>query len=207
MTESKRLLTIGLTGPTGAGKSVVSSICRQWGIPSIDTDAVYHALLVPPSACLAELTDTFGTGICNPDGTLNRSALAAIVFSPGSSEKLEKLNRITHRFILSKVREICHEQAKSNVSAVLVDAPLLYESGFDRECDKVLAVLADPDTRLCRIMVRDGIPMSAAMARLRAQKPDSFYERADGVLYNNGSPDEMEAPLRDLLTGWGVRLK
>ena len=87
-----------------------------------------------------------------------------------------------------------------------MDAPLLYESGFDRECDRVLAVLAAPDTRLCRIMARDDISLNAALARLRAQKPDDFYARADGILYNAGTPAELEAPLHGLLTDWGVCL-
>ena len=102
MTSCRRCPIIGLTGPTGAGKGVVSGICRRWGIPSIDTDAVYHALLEPPSACFDGLVASFGTGICNPDGTLNRPALSAIVFAPGASDKLELLNRITHGFVLTR---------------------------------------------------------------------------------------------------------
>ena len=188
MTSCRRCPIIGLTGPTGAGKGVVSGICRRWGIPSIDTDAVYHALLEPPSACLDGLVASFGTGICNPDGTLNRPALSAIVFAPGAGDKLELLNRITHGFVLDKVRTLCRAQEEAGAPAVLVDAPLLYESGFDRECDRVLAVLAAPDTRLCRIMARDDISLNAALARLRAQKPDDFYARADGILYNDGTP-------------------
>lgn len=202
-----RTLIIGLTGQTGAGKSVVSALCRGWGIPSIDTDAVYHALLVPPSACLDELVAAFGSGILKADGSLDRPALASIVFAPDGKEKRELLNRITHRYVLGSVRATCRELAASSVPAVLVDAPLLYESGFDKECDRVLAVLASPDVRLCRIMARDGLSLAAATARMQAQKPDSFYHRADGVLYNDGnSPDELIPPLRRLLTEWGVPL-
>ena len=202
----KHALTIGLTGPSGAGKGTVSGICRRWGIPSIDADAVYHALLVPPSACLDALVFAFGNGICSTDGSLNRSALSAIVFAPGAGEELKRLNQITHRFVLDDIREQCRNLTDSDVPAVLVDAPLLYESGFDRECDRVLAVLADPDLRLRRIMARDGLPTDAALARLHAQKPNDFYRRADGILYNNASPADLEEPLRHLLTDWGVRL-
>lgn len=197
---------IGLTGPSGAGKGVVSGICRTWGIPSIDADAVYHALLVPPSACLDALVSTFGNSICKPDGALDRTVLSSIVFAPGAEEELEKLNHITHRFVLDDIREQCQNLIKSNLPAVLVDAPLLYESGFDRECDHVLAVLADPDIRLCRIMARDGLPLDSALSRLRAQKTDDFYRRADGILYNNTSSTDLEEPLRRLLTDWGVQL-
>ena len=101
MTSCRRCPVIGLTGPTGAGKGVVSGICRRWGIPSIDTDAVYHALLEPPSDCLDGLVASFGTGIRNPDGTLNRPALSAIVFAPGAGDKLELLKSSFHYLISS----------------------------------------------------------------------------------------------------------
>lgn len=198
---------IGLTGQTGAGKSVVSAICRGWSIPSIDTDEVYHTLLIPPSACLDELVTAFGSGVLRADGSLDRPALAAIVFAPDGTEKRELLNRITHRYVLEAVRATCRDMTAQGVPAVLVDAPLLYESGFDKECDRVLAVLAAPDVRLCRIMARDGLSLAAATARMQAQKPDDFYHLADGVLYNDGnSPDELIPHLRSLLSAWGVPL-
>lgn len=197
---------IGLTGPSGAGKGVVSGICQKWGIPAVDADAVYHELLIPPSACLDELVHAFGKEILCQDGTLDRALLAAIVFTPGAEEKKERLNRITHHFVLDAIRTSCRDLERTEAPAILVDAPLLFESGFDRECDHVLAVLAASDIRLIRIMARDGISISAALARLRAQKPDDFYRQADGILCNDGLPGDMEAPLRGLLTGWGIRL-
>ena len=87
------MLVIGLTGPTGAGKGVVSEIFAAHGIPVIDADAVYHQLLIPPSACLNELVYTFGPQILNPDNTLNRRALGSIVFS--DEAMLLQLNAIT----------------------------------------------------------------------------------------------------------------
>ena len=73
---------LGLTGQSGAGKGAVAALFAEHGIPSVDTDAVYHELLIPPSACLDELTAEFSGAILNPDGTLNRPALAALVFEP-----------------------------------------------------------------------------------------------------------------------------
>lgn len=202
-----KTLIIGLTGQTGAGKSVVSAICREWGIPAIDTDEVYHSLLIPPSACLDELVSAFGAGILKADASLDRPALAAIVFAPDGKDKRELLNRITHRYVLEAVRATCRELTVQGVPAILVDAPLLYESGFDRECNRVLAVLSSPDVRLCRIMARDGLSLAAATARMQAQHPDAYYHRADGVLYNDGNtPAELIPPLRGLLTEWGVPL-
>lgn len=195
---------IGLTGPSGAGKGYVAAIFASYGVPSIDTDVVYHELTTPPSACLDELTACFGKQILTPSGTLNRRALAAIVFAPGAGEALAGLNRITHRHVLAEVRRRCGELDAAGCCAVLVDAPQLFESGFDAECDRVLVVLAPRDIRLSRIMERDGLERARAEARLNAQKPDDFFrEHADGVIVNDGMADP--APdVRRLLTEWEV---
>ncbi len=191
---SPPMLTIGLTGPSGAGKGYIAALFAAHGIPSIDTDAVYHALLVPPSPCLDELVARFGPTILTPAGTLDRPALAAIVFAPDAKSALDDLEHITHRHVLAEVRRRCTALAAADTPAVLVDAPRLYESGFDRECDKVLAVLASRATRLSRIMARDGLDETRATARLDAQKPDDFFcTHADAVIRND--PD---AP-RDIL--------
>ena len=199
------MLTIGLTGPSGAGKGTVASLFAAHGVPSIDTDKVYHDLLIPPSACLDELSARFGTGILTPDGMLNRGALAAIVFAEGHGTDLADLNTITHRHILAKTREMLAAYAAQRVPAVLVDAPQLFESGFDAECGFILSVLAPYETRLTRIMARDGLEEARAKARLDASHSDGFFrERSDAVIYNDGAMDEMESEVRRLLTEWGV---
>ena len=169
------MLTIGLTGPSGAGKGTLASLFAAYGIPSIDTDAIYHALLVPPSECLRELAERFGDGILFPDGTLDRKILAALVFAPGREADLADLNTITHRHVLSEVRRLLAVYKEQGKAAVLVDAPQLFESGFDAECHYILSVLAPRDIRLARIMTRDGLDEERASARLNAQKPDEFY--------------------------------
>ena len=199
------MLTIGLTGPSGAGKGVVSSLFARYGIPSIDTDAVYHRLLVPPSACLNELTARFGSDILTSDGALDRKVLAAMVFAAGHETELTDLNRITHRHVLNEVRRLLAAYEADGVTAVLVDAPQLFESGFDTECHAIVAVLASRQIRMSRIMARDGLDEARASARLDAQKPDSFFlERADTVIRNDGDPEAMDAEVRRLLTLWEV---
>ena len=94
---------LGLTGPTGAGKGTVAAVFAElYGIPSIDTDAVYHELLIPPSPCLDELVTAFGAEILRRDGTLDRPALSRIVFSDLSGEKQKLLNGITHKYVLDE---------------------------------------------------------------------------------------------------------
>ncbi len=199
------MLTVGLTGPSGAGKGTVASLFTRYGIPSIDTDAVYHALLIPPSACLDELVDRFGRSILHPDGTLNRGALAALVFAEGNRDDLAALNAITHRHILAEVRKRLADYESQGIPAVLVDAPQLFESGFDAECGFILSVLAPYDLRLARIMSRDGLDGESARARLEASHTDAFFtRRSDAVIVNGGEIGAMEAEVRRLLAAWGV---
>ena len=199
------MLTVGLTGPSGAGKGVISSLLAGYGVPSIDTDRVYHDLLVPPSACLDELAGRFGSGILGPDGTLDRKALAALVFAEGHEQDLADLNAITHRHILDEVRVRLRRFDAEGIPAVLVDAPQLFESGFDAECGFILSVLAPYEVRLSRIMARDGLDEARARARLAASHEDGFFaERSDAVIVNNGDVASLEDEVRRLLTRWEV---
>ena len=198
------MLIIGLTGPSGAGKGTVAKLFEGFGIPSVDTDRVYHDLLIPPSPCLDALVERFGQKILAADGCLDRKALAAWVFAEDRGQELLDLNTISHKFVLDATRDICAELSRKGCPAVLVDAPLLFESGFDAECDQILAVLADPDVRLCRIMARDNISFPVARARMNAQKADAFYvERADHVLYNNGEPNALTPEIKALALSFG----
>lgn len=199
------MLTIGLTGPSGSGKGTVAAVFARYGIPSIDTDAVYHALLIPPSACLDELAEAFGKEILSADGTLDRKALAALVFAPGQEAALSTLNRITHRYVLDEARRLLDAYREQGKAAVLVDAPQLFESGFDAECDRILSVLAPRRLRLSRIMARDGLDEARAEARLNAQKPDAFFrERSHHVIVNDGDGADLEAEVLRLLAAWEV---
>jgi len=199
------MLTVGLTGPSGAGKGIVASLFAGYGVPSIDTDRVYHGLLVPPSACLDELVGRFGSGILGPDGTLDRKALAALVFAEGHEQDLADLNTITHRHILGEVRVMLARYGAEGVPAVLVDAPQLFESGFDAECGFILSVLAPYEVRLARVMARDGLDEARAKARLAASHEDGFFtERSDAVILNSGDIPALESDVRRLLTLWEV---
>lgn len=189
---------IGVTGPSGAGKSLLSAVLEKHSIPTIDADGVYHSLLIPPSPCLDALRSAFGDGIFLPDGSLDRAALGAIVFS--DEQKLALLNSTVLSLVLERTRQIIRQLEADGYSAVAVDAPTLFESGFDSECDLVVSVLAPLEDRLARITSRDGISKEAAMLRLKAQKDDEFYtSRSDAVLVNNSTFDALANKLCELL--------
>lgn len=194
------MIKLGLTGPTGAGKSTVARLLEQNGIPLVDADAIARTVTEKGSPVLSALADTFGKDILFPDGSLDRRALAAVAFS--SKENTEKLNAVTHPAILARIRRALADAAGD---AVVLDAPLLFETGLDALCDHTVAVVADEAVRLARITARDGISEEAAKKRMAVQPDTAFYAaRADILLYNNGdrSPAMLAADLLAQIGRW-----
>lgn len=182
------MLVIGLTGPSGSGKGALGKAFAKRGVPSLDTDAVYHELVDRPTACVKELAKAFGDFILDENGALCRAALASYVFCGTDEQKdrLTVLNTITHKYVLDACRAWLDAQKKKGYKAAIIDAPLLYESGFDQECDTVIAVLAPTEVRLARIMLRDSLSAEKARARILAQPNDDFYRsRADFIVSND----------------------
>ena len=178
---------IGLCGGSGAGKGTVCSIFAELGIPSIDTDKLYHSLISTDSECTRELVSAFGSDVYANPG-VDRKALRNIVFS--SPENLAILNKITHKHILASVRSLIKNTGEAR--AIIIDAPLLFESGFDKECDVKICVIADEDVRIERITKRDGISPEIAKARIASQIPnDELKEICDYTIENNVGTDEL----------------
>lgn len=197
------MLVIGLTGPSGAGKSTVGQVFASFGLPVLNADAIYHTLLTPPSECLSDITECFGRDVLSADGTLNRAALASIVFN--DPEELEKLNHITHSYVLRDFRRQMKRLREEGVPAAVFDAPQLFESGADRECNIVVSVLANEETRLHRIMGRDDIPSERAQERMNAQKSDRFFRtHSDYIIENDFGTDSLIPQVRQILRETGV---
>ena len=197
------MLVIGLTGPTGAGKGCVADLFSALGLPVLNADKIYHALLIPPSPCLDELTDHFGKEILTESGTLNRQALGAIVFS--NAEELATLNTITHHYVMAEIRKRLDQLRREEAIAAVRDAPQLFEAGADRDCNVIISVLADPALRMDRIMRRDDIDVDTAIKRISSQKSDAFFRaHSDYVIENNESPESLLAPVRRILIEMGV---
>lgn len=176
---------IGITGPSGAGKSLLCKYISDAGIPCINADEVYHSMLTPHSRTLRAIADALGDDLISADGSLDRAALSARVF--GNEEKLRILNGTVLPLVIDEIERIISSLEGKNHSVIAVDAPTLIESGFHTRCDTVLSVIAPIETRIERIMARDGISREKAEMRVGAQKDDSFYTSAsDIVLINDG---------------------
>lgn len=198
---------IGLCGRSGSGKGYVCESFAARGIPSVDTDAVYHKLTEPgkngKSECLNELAFEFGAGIVNSNGNLDRPILSEIVFS--DAEKLKRLNEITHKFILKETENIIDEYIKAGVPAVIVDAPVLFESGFDSLCDITLFVSCSEEKSVQRIIRRDGITEEAAKKRLARQKSCEELRRlCDYEIVNDGILD-IDTQVDAFLSAYEIR--
>ena len=179
---------IGITGPTGSGKTTALEVLGRRGFETIDCDRLDDALLERDQGLRQALADAFGP-VFLPDGGLDRQALAARVF--GDSRELETLNAIVYPAVGAAVEQKIRQCSRPGVA---IDAINLIESGLGGLCDLTVAVTADPAVRLGRIMARDNISRERAQARIAAQKPDKFYRRHCTFLLENraGSKAEFE---------------
>ncbi len=189
------MIILGITGPTGAGKTTVSKMLEGYSIAVIDTDILAREIVEPGKRALYELTEYFGEEILLPDGELDRRKLAGIAFS--DSEALESLNKITHKYILEEIEKIAENY---NGDILGIDGAVLIESGISKRCTKVLSVIADAKTRKERIMERDLVSSEDADLRMSAQKNNEFYiENSDYVVYNNDT-ETLSVKLQEIIT-------
>lgn len=173
-------IVIGLTGPTGSGKSSASKVCSRLGIKLVDCDKLSRVAVQKGSQGLKALVSVFGQEILKKDGSLDRKKLAEIAFSTPQNTNL--LNQTIFPFIKELVLK------ETNDHKVLLDAPTLFESGLDSICFKTVAVLSDSKIRLDRIIKRDNLTEKDAELRMSAGKNDDFYiKNADYIIYNNES--------------------
>ena len=188
---------IGITGPSGSGKSLLCKHLADTGIHCIDADAVYHGMLLPPSRCLDELVRVFGADLLSENGELDRRVLSTRVFSDPLQLKL--LNETVLPIVIDEINRIIGDLISKGAQAVAVDAPTLIELGFYRSCDMIIAVLAPIEDRVERIIARDGISRERAMQRILSQKDDAFYSSvADVTIFNTNGEADFEKTAKEI---------
>ncbi len=177
--------TIGIGGGSGCGKGEVCKIFAELGYPIIDADQIYHEMVSSKSECVDEIVKEFGKGVLNEDGSLNRKKLSIKAFS--KPEKLWMLNKITHPYIIAKIEEKVEEYRKQGHKAVMIDAPVIYESNLYYKCDEVICVYADYYTRIDRIMARDRISQNDAENRINNQLAMDWFRSQSHYVIDNTS--------------------
>ncbi len=178
------VMVVGLTGQTGAGKSTVSKTFLENGFAVINADIVARQIVEKGSKCLTEIKELFGSRVICIDGTLDRKALAGIVFS--DKKKLEMLNSITYPYITSEILRQIRIHSLKGEKLILLDAPTLFESRSDDFCELIISVVADADIREQRIIERDGLTVEQARRRMSSQLDDEFFRsHSDFIIHNN----------------------
>ena len=181
---------IGITGPTGAGKTTALHALADLGAAVIDCDGVYHDLTENSAPMLDELRRRFGDGIFDSDGALQRKVLGTIVF--GDEGALADLNAITHRYVNEEVDRRLDQARGEGRPAAAVDAIALLDSDLRDKCHCTVAVTATDEVRVRRIMARDGIGEEYARLRLAAQKPVEYFEHNSDYTLRNDGEDPAE---------------
>lgn len=186
---------IGITGNSGSGKTTATEILRKLtNADIIDADKVVRELSVPGTEYLNAIKEKFSESVLFEDGSLNRKELANKIYN--NKEDLEILNSLTFKYVVQEIRKRIEE---SNNTIIILDAPLLFESGLDKECTSVIGLIAPFDVKVNRIVARDGISEEIAYSRINIQAKDEFYiDKADIVIENIDS-NELEDKLKEAL--------
>lgn len=187
---------IGVTGSSGAGKTeLCKMIVKEYDAEIIDADSIAKQLSKKGSLYLKTIIDSFGEDIVYKNGALNRRKLANIIYEDDS--KRELLNSCTFDYIVSEIKEKIGDFNYKQI--ILIDAPLLFESGLDSICDFVVAVLANRENQIDRICKRDNITIEDAVKRLNAQSTDEFFkEEADILIENNKTLEDLEKQIKKI---------
>ena len=182
-----RPIVIGVTGGIATGKSSVLALLARRGADTIDADTVYHEMIGPGGPLVAAIVERFGPDVRAEDGSIDRRALAGIVFADRAA--LADLDQITHPAVIQEVQARIEA---SDAQVVAVDAIKLIESGMADECDSVCLVVCDPAIQRERLMRRNALTSDEADLRLAAQPNEAARrQRADVVIDNSGTPDDL----------------
>ncbi|MCX4566296.1 dephospho-CoA kinase [Streptomyces albogriseolus] len=189
------MLTVGLTGGIGAGKSEVSRLLVRHGAVLIDADRIAREVVEPGTPGLAAVVEAFGEEILAEDGSLDRPRLGALVFS--DAEKLATLNSIVHPLVGARSREL--EEAAPEDAVVVHDVPLLTENGLAPLYDVVIVVDASPGTQLDRLMRLRGMSEEDARARMAAQATREQRRAVADIVVDNDVPlDALERRVEEV---------
>jgi dephospho-CoA kinase len=192
------MLTIGVTGGIGSGKSTVTKFLDELGAPIIDADKVGHAIYAPDGPAYGDVIAAFGPGILASDGTIDRKKLGPIVFADANA--LKWLNSIVHPKMFARMREMIEQlRAGGERNPIVVEAAILIEANWQALFDEIWLVMASKEQVVERIARDRGLKPEQTEARIRAQLPDAERKKHSSlVISNNGTIDELREKIAHL---------
>ena len=191
------MTTLGVTGGIGSGKTTVCRLLEEHGARVFYADEVAKTIMQENKEARAQIRETFGPTSYNDAGELNRSYLAAQVFT--DADKLELLNAIVHPLVFEAFEDAKAEAESDDVPLLVHEAALLFEAGADAHVDQAVVVIAPNALRIQRVVERDDISERAVRDRMQHQLPqEELVERADVVIENDESIEALEAAVAEL---------
>lgn len=196
-------MIIGLTGSIASGKSTISSLLRKKGYPIVDADEIARLVVEPGSPVIQEIEKVFGPEVIQEDGSLNREKLGQLVF--GNDQNREKLNAIIHPAIRAEMLRQKDEHISNGANTIIMDIPLLFESKLQSFVDKIIVVSVTPEIQKDRLIDRNGLTEEDASNRINSQLLMAVKEAgADAVIDNNGTVEQSEQQLDEIIKKWKV---
>ncbi len=196
-------LVVGLTGSIATGKSTISKMFSEADVPVIDADAIAREVVEPGEVAYEKIVQHFGEEVTSEGGTLNRKRLGSIVFNDESERKA--LNEIIHPEIRKEMLSRRDQYIREEQPLIIMDIPLLFESGLFDYVDQVLVVYIPEKLQVERLMKRDKSSKEDAQARIDAQiSIEEKKDKADAVIDNSGTIEESRRQLMEILRNWGV---
>ncbi|MEC9365912.1 MAG: dephospho-CoA kinase [Chloroflexota bacterium] len=196
------MLSIGLTGGIGTGKSLVSNLLNDLGATVVNADLLGHEAYLPGTVGFDMVVDAFGDQIVGEDGTVDRKKLGPIVFS--SPQNMSKLNAIMHPLIRDMIQGQLEEYSSNGTDVVVVEAAVLIEAGWQDLFDEVWVVTSDKETVIERLKDRNSLSREDAIARIESQMSnDERVGHSNVVISNDGTTDELADGVEQI---WNTRV-
>ena len=194
-------MIIGITGSSGAGKSKICEILKkEYNVKIINADQIAKRLSNKGTNYMNDIIKSFGNDIVDEKGELKRKKLGQIIYN--NPEKRKKLNDCTFKYIKKEIEEEI-ERTKEDIT--IIDAPLLFECGLEKLCDKVIGIISKRDLQIERIVARDNIDYKQAESRLNAQEDNEFYiKKCDVIIENNNDMEDIEKKIRKVAQSYKI---
>lgn len=203
-----KVRVVGLTGGIGTGKSTAAEYLKKKGFAHIDADQIGRDITADGSPMLPVLNSIFGPEgefgvegfeILREDGSLDRKALASIVFT--DMDRKLKLDEVMFKAIIAETERLVTVYSKDEPVGILIDAPLLFEAGIDKKCDLIILIVADMDVRIHRVCARDGATEQEVRNRINSQMSDEEKAaRSHIIIDNSGSLEKLEEQLDEFFS-------